>query len=201
MTSRVTSHGASGPVSSHVFERARLDRGASGLRHLRWAREVLASLEAHYEHDPLLAQEERELVLKEALELRASIATLSGAVKPYRDFLERRRTQLRGMLRVGAYLKAAATTDEHRGDAEAIAEGFDEAFAHMEARERAPLKAAVRAGVEELHRRLAAMDGRLVQRLPPAFVESLYPALTRGGTIVVDVGDGDDDAAAAASDG
>ncbi|MFO0759999.1 MAG: hypothetical protein U0359_26175 [Byssovorax sp.] len=81
-----------------------LSRSASGLRHLRWAREILATLEAHYEHNGRLAQRERDVVLDEAMKLRALVTHLSGAVKPYRDFLERRRVLFRGMQRVGRYL-------------------------------------------------------------------------------------------------
>ncbi len=38
------------------------------------------------------------------------------------------------------------------------------------------------------------MDRRLLARLPQAFVDSLYPALTAGGTLVADAPDEDDDA-------
>jgi hypothetical protein len=38
------------------------------------------------------------------------------------------------------------------------------------------------------------MDARLAAKLPEAFVESLYPALAAGGTLVGDVPDEDDDA-------
>ncbi len=82
----------------------KLSRSASGLRHLRWSREILATLEAHYEHNPRLAQPERDIVLEEVVQLRALVNGLAAAVKPYRDFLERRRVQFRGMQRVGLYL-------------------------------------------------------------------------------------------------
>lgn len=86
----------------------KLSRSASGLRHLRWAREILATLEAHYEHNPRLSQPDREVVLEEAVNLRTLVTALSSAVKPYRDFLERRRVQFRGMQRVGIHLCAEA---------------------------------------------------------------------------------------------
>ncbi|MEO7327511.1 MAG: hypothetical protein ABI193_02960 [Minicystis sp.] len=82
----------------------KLSRGASGLRHLRWGREILASLEAHYEHNGQLTQPQRELVLDEAIKLRGLVTLLSNAAKPYRDFLERRRVLFRGMQRVGRFL-------------------------------------------------------------------------------------------------
>ena len=177
----------------------RIARSASGLRHLRWAREVLATLEVHYEHSARLTTAERDLVLAEAVELRARVNQLSAAVKPYRDFLERERTRFRGMLRVGRYLVETAPGAEERADAEAIHAGFVEVFAEMETRERAPRKAALHQAIDALRAGLAAMDARLGAKLPAAFVESLYPALASGGAFVADDGDGDDDATALGS--
>lgn len=174
----------------------RLSASASGLRHLRWAREILATLEVHYEHDGRLAPAERDLVLAEAMELRALVNALSASVKPYRDFLERERTRFRGMLRVGRYLEEAATSADERAEAEAVRAGFEEAFAAMEAAERMPRKLALRESIAELRAGLEAMDARLGAKLPAAFVESLYPALAAGGTRVADVDDDDDDATA-----
>jgi hypothetical protein len=231
----------------------KLSRTASGLRHLRWAREILATLEAHYEHNPKLAQRDRDAVLDEAVKLRTLVNSLSAAVKPYRDFLERRRIQFRGMQRVGRYLCSAArvraeksllplgaegllsadrtrrsrgSADGPQGTAEvtreaeaamrsisksvpdlapiaeelseaaAILEGFNEAFANLEARERLPLKTALEGAIDALRQGLGQMDGRLGQLLSTGFVESLYPKLTRDGSIVADEGDEDDDATA-----
>jgi len=171
----------------------RLSPSASGLRHLRWAREILATLEAHYEHDGRLRQEERDTVLSETVELRAEITRLSAAVKAYRDFLERERTRFRGMVRVARYLVETSPRAE-RAEAEAIQEGFDEAFAAMEARERRPRKEALRAAIAALREALGEMDGRLAKALSGAFVESLYPALAEGRTRVLDGPDEDDDA-------
>jgi hypothetical protein len=231
----------------------KLSRSASGLRHLRWSREILATLEAHYEHNPRLSQPEREAVLEEAIKLRSLVTALSEAVKPYRDFLERRRVQFRGMQRVGRFLcegararaeksllphgaegllsgdgtrKSRGLAEGPKGTAEltreaaaamrsigrsipdlapisdelteaaAILEGFNEAFANLEARERLPLKTALESAIESLRQALTQMDGRLGTLLSPALVESLYPKLTRDGSIVADEGDEDDDAAA-----
>ncbi len=170
---------------------------ASGLRHLRWAREILATLEMHHEHDPRLTTAERDVVLAETVELRLLVTLLSGAVKPYRDFLERERTRFRGLLRVGRYLEETARGVEERAEADAIRMGFEEAFAAVEARETLPRKRALREAIRALRAGLVTMDERLRVALPPAFVESLYPALAAGRTRVADVGDEDDDAAAA----
>lgn len=231
----------------------KLSPSASGLRHLRWSREILASLEAHYEHNPLLSTPDRDLVLDEAVKLRTVVIALSAAVKPYRDFLERRRTQFRGMLRVGVHLCVTAraraeksllvhgaegllapdrTRRSHGHDAgpedlaqstreaatamrsiassvpdlarhaddlaeaAAILEGFREAFENLDTRERLPLAAALAAAKDALGKALAELDGRVEKRLGKAFVDSLYPALTRGASIVADTGDEDDDSAA-----
>jgi hypothetical protein len=172
----------------------RLVETASGLRHLRWAREILATLEVHHEHDGRLSQAERDLCLDAAVQLRARVTELSTAVKAYRDFLERERTRFRGMIRVGRYLEATAHSESERAEAQAIAGGFGEAFASMEARERLPRKTALRAAVAAFRTALVAMDARLAAKLPAAFVESLYPALAAGGTRVADKADDDDDA-------
>lgn len=173
----------------------RISEQASGLRHLRWSREVLATMNAHFEHNPGLAQADRDRILEEVVKLRAEINHLSAAVKAYRDFLERDRTAFRGMLRVGDFLAQTADSADERADAEAIREGFAEAFAAMDRKDRAPKRQAVRAAVARVRAALAAMDRRLAVTLPTAFVESLYPALAQGGAIVADDGDGDDDAA------
>ena len=174
----------------------RLAESASGLRHLRWAREVLATLEMHHEHDGRLTGDERDLVLAECVELRAVVNALSAAVKPYRDFLERERTRFRGMLRVGRYLEQTARGADELAEAEAILGGFTEVFAAVEARERAPRRRELREAIGRTRAALLAMDARLAARLSAAFVASLYPALAAGGTIVADEGDPDDDAAA-----
>jgi hypothetical protein len=173
-----------------------LARGASGLRHLRWAREVLGTLTAHYEHHPSLDDAARAFVLEESVELRAAIERLSMRVKPYRDFLERKRTPMRGMVRVGRFLVAEAKTVEEQADARAVSEGFDEAFANFDARERRPLKQEVTRAIDELREHLAAMDARIEARLGHAFLESLYPELDATGSFIVDAGDPDDDAVA-----
>ena len=182
---------ASDPEPAPPF---RLARAASGLRHLRWAREVLGTLGAHYEHDGALDEAARSFVLEESIELRGAIEKLSARVKPYRDFLERKRTPMRGMLRVGHYVARAARTAEERSDAAAVVEGFEEAFANFDERERRPLKEALAKAIDAVRTHLAAMDARVEARLGRDFLESLYPALDPTRTSIIDAGDADDDA-------
>lgn len=174
-----------------------LSEEASGLRHLRWAREILGTLEVHYEHNPRLSSTERDLVLEEIVKLRGCIKALSAAVKAYRDFLERERTRFRGMKRMGQFLVDSAPNPEACNEAVAIQEGFDEALRAMEARDRVPRKEALRKAVADLRAALGRMNWRLLDELPTAFLDSLYPELTAGDTMVLDDGDGDDDAAGA----
>ncbi|WP_437679539.1 hypothetical protein [Sorangium sp. So ce131] len=170
-----------------------LAREASGLRHLRWAREVLATLEAHVEHNPALADADREALRAEARALAAAVQALSGAVKPYRDFLERTRVRYRGRVRVAEHL---VLTSGAEGAARAHLEAALSELAAMEATQRRPLKEALSAEIDRLREVMAHLDARVAERLSAAFVESLYPPLTAGASRVADDGDPDDDATA-----
>lgn len=171
-----------------------LSRGASGLRHLRWAREVLATLEAHVEHNPALSGADREALQGEASALTAAVQALSGAVKPYRDFLERTRVRYRGRVRVAEHLVRESDAGEAGGAARARLEEARAELAGMEHAQRQPLKAALSAEIDRLREAMARMDAHLAGRLSGKFVESLYPPLTDGATRVADDGDPDDDA-------
>ncbi|WP_437837599.1 hypothetical protein [Sorangium sp. So ce1153] len=174
----------------------RLSRGASGLRHLRWGREVLATLEAHVEHNPALDGADREALRGEARVLAAAVQALSEAVKPYRDFLERTRVRYRGRVRVAEHLVREADAGHADEGARARLDEAVTELAGMEATQRRPLKAALSAEIDRLREAMARMDARLEARLSAAFVESLYPPLTDGASRVADDGDPDDDAAA-----
>jgi len=81
-------------------------------------------------------------------------------------------------------------------EAAAILEGFREAFDNLESRERAPLQSALADAKTTLQQGLAELDLRVEKHLGKAFLDSLYPALTRGASIVADAGDEDDDSTA-----
>src|SRR5688572_16741072 len=139
---------------------AKLGAQASGLRHLRWAREILGALEGHLAQGRLDADE--RAALERATEAwRTAIGTLSAAVKAYRDFLERRRTRLTGARRAGDYWQIDGAP----------------ALADLDARERAPLKAAVRHAVDALHAAERELAADLGGRFDARFVASLYPAI------------------------
>jgi len=168
-----------------------LSEAASGLRHLRWAREILASLEAHARGEGLLDADARGALDEEATRLRELVQKLSGAVKPYRDFLERTRVHFRASTR-------AALFAAKRGQEAARLAEVEEAFARMEAEQRLPLKAALREVIAELRAWLPAMNDRIRARVPDAesLLDSIYPPLATGGERVADVQDDDDDATA-----
>jgi hypothetical protein len=153
---------------------------ASGLRHLRWAREIQATLEAHAAHHGTAA--ERQTWKAEAAQLAAVIAEVREAVKVYRDYLERVRVKRRGALRAARWLDeevALRIHAEHRA---------------LEVSERAPLKDAVRAGVRRLRDTIAVTLERCERRFGAEITESLLPPLTADGLRIADDDDEDDDA-------
>jgi hypothetical protein len=160
---------------------AKLSRSASGLRHLRWGREILGTLRAHVEKNPELSEEKRNQLRAEIAALVGLVDGLSAAVKPYRDFLERTRTGFRGQQRVAAYLGDEAMGNEASRAAESL---------------RRPLKVALEQAITSLRAGLEQMDVRLGERFVERFVESLYPGLSRGNTFIADDDDQDDDATA-----
>jgi hypothetical protein len=172
---------------------AKLSRGASGLRHLRWAREIVATLDAHVHHNYLLTPTEIEAIANEATLLKQLLQGMHEAVKPYRDFLETAHVAQRGKARVGFYLHRGATPEE-RGTAAALRNRFDRERATVEQPRRRLLKAALERAIGGLREGLAQMEARLLLQFPPDFVDSLYPELTQNRTMVVDEDDDDDDA-------
>jgi hypothetical protein len=71
-------------------------------------------------------------------------------------------------------------------------DGFNKESEALEA-ERGPLRAAVEKQVAALRELLEQVDGRLRTHFPQAFIDSLYPELSRSGTAIADEEDGEDD--------
>lgn len=169
----------------------KLTRGASGLRHLRWAREIYATLAAHVERTALPG-EKKEALKKELVRLDASIQELSGAVKAYRDFLERERVKDRGVMRALAYVNPASGGILAKElDARKVAE--TKAREASLPRQRT-LKAALELAIGDLRSHLCEMDTRIAGVMNEAFVDNLYPPLTKDRSRVADDADDDDDA-------
>lgn len=160
---------------------------ASGLRHLRWGREIAAGVGAQIAQNSRLSEADRDALRREESSLRGLVDDLSRAVKPYRDFLERTRVDFRARVRAARFV----------GD-EAVLKAAIEALERMEREERRPRKAAVREAVRGLREGLLRMNERLSERFGEAFVVSLYPELTSSMAFVLDEDDEDDDATAPA---
>lgn len=175
-----------------------LARSASGLRHLRWAREVLGTLRGFLVFEAHLSGAQQGALAAEIEHVTALVTALSAAVKPYRDFLERTRTLARGRLRASEYML-------YGGEDLASAPGPMEAdTAHAEAKaelasliepERRRLHVELERVIDATREGLRAMDERLARSFSAAFVAALYPALTADTTRVLDDGDPNDDAA------
>lgn len=164
--------------------RPTLSRSASGLRHLRWAREILGTLTALAAHEAHFTEAQLAALRAEVGHVTALVSALSAAVKPYRDYLERARTLTRGKLRAADIVADPAAR-------EAAEEEMLERTEPM----REALHAALSARIDATREGLSAMDERLLSVFPPETVVSLYPTLTTDAARVLDIGDPDDDAA------
>lgn len=164
--------------------RPTLSRSASGLRHLRWAREVLGTLTALAAHEAHFTEAQLAALRAEVGQVTALVSALSAAVKPYRDFLERARTLTRGKLRAAEIIADPAAREAAERESVTLTEPA-----------RSTLHAALSAAIDATREGLSAMDERLLSVFPPGTVVKLYPKLTADATRVMDIGDPDDDAA------
>lgn len=178
-----------------------LTRSASGLRHLRWAREVLGALLALSGHASHFTSLQKTAIQTEVAHVTSLLTTLSAAVKTYRDFLERIRTRSRGKVRAAEMLVAGVRGLEgvdHAYAARALESARHEMNGVTEPERRA-LHAALGRAIDDLRAGLAAMDDRLAAAFSPEVAAAVYPQLTADGARVLDDGDPDDDAAGSAS--
>lgn len=159
-------------------------RGASGLRHLRWAREVLGTLRGlEALSEGRFGEGQREVLRAEIERVAGLVDGLSAAVKPYRDFMERARTRARGGVRAAVMVGGAEEVAAARGELLAV-----------EAK-RATLRRELSAAIDGARAGLAEMEGRLRGAFPAEVVEGVYPPLSPDGARVLDDGDPDDDSA------
>jgi hypothetical protein len=183
-----------------VIAPPQLARSASGLRHLRWSREVLGSLlalAALGERGARFSEEQRDVARAEVTRVTGLVTALSTAVKPYRDFLERTRTRTRGDLRVAELLAGAASLpfELEEGAAEAALQTARTTLASVIEPQRRALHAELARAVDELREGLAAMHERVAAAFSPEIAAALFPPLTDDASRVRDGGDPDDDAA------
>jgi hypothetical protein len=179
------------------LEHSVLARSASGLRHIRWAREVLGTLSGFSPFEAHLSEPQRAALAAEIERLTRTIGTLSAAVKAYRDYLERARTLSRGKLRVAEYMvsgSAGIASPPGPREAETARAQAEAELASVIEPERRHLRKALERAIHTTRTDLRAMDERLAGAFSPRFVDVLYPPLTADGTRVLDDEDPDDDA-------
>lgn len=175
-----------------------LARSSSGLRHLRWAREVLGTLVGFRSFEAHLSDLQRAALLAEVAHVTAVVGSLSAAVKPYRDYLERTRTLARGKVRAAEHVargEPSFASPPPAAEAEAARAEAHVALSSVIEPERRRLHVALQHAVDEARAGLSAMDERLARFFSPAFVDALYPPLTADRTRVLDDADPDDDSA------
>lgn len=173
-----------------------LARGASGLRHLRWAREVLGTLRGLSAFEAHFTDVQRRALRAEVESVAALVSALSGAVKPYRDFLERSRTLARG--RVRAAELACAMGDGFgvpQGEARRARIDAKDALAAVIEPERLRLHGELARAIDAVHSGLQATEERLAIAFSGAFARGVFPPLCEDGSRVLDEGDPDDDSA------
>lgn len=144
----------------------KLSRGASGVRHLRWGLEVLASLEAHRAANYLLTTEQKDALAAEKKVVDLRVQALAAAVGPYRDFIEHAHVSIRAKQRVANFLcdEAQRTADgalrPHRREVDSIVSGgYAAIFSKL------PLSRVLRVGHEKTAH-LAESAAGVVRTLP-----------------------------------
>lgn len=128
----------------------KLSRSASGVRHLRWAREILATQKAQLEVNKRLTAAQKTALDAEVKRLEPRIVALSAAVVPHREFVENAHVAVRAKQRVANYLcdeaqrQADAGLRPHRRDLASIIPG-----GHTAILAKTPLSRVLRVGHEK----------------------------------------------------
>lgn len=150
----------------------KLSRSASGARHLRWGREILATQKAQLEVNTRLTVQQQDALEAEIKRFEPCIQKLADAVVPYREFVEHAHVAVRAKQRVANFLcdeaqrEADAGLRPHRQDIAAIIPG-----GHAAILAKTPLSRVLRAGHEktvEYAERAAGMMRSLPAHIPGA---------------------------------
>ncbi len=174
---------------------AKLTRSASGERHLRWAREILASGVAHQQHNYLLTAAQRDALSTESARIQACVTKLENAVGPYRDFVGHAHVEVRARQRVANFLcdeaqrKAEGSLRPYRTDiAKIIVGGYSTVLSKL------PLSRVLRAGhvkTADLAENAAGLLRNLPDKIPG--VPPLADALDKAADLLRDfIKQGDD---------
>jgi hypothetical protein len=148
----------------------KLSRSASGTRHVRWVREILASLVAHHEINDLLSDAQKTVLDAEIKRVGPRLEALADAVSPYRHFIDNAHVEVRAKQRVANFLcdEAQRSADgalrPHRRDIDTIVAG-----GYAMILSKTPLSRVLRVGHEktaEFAERAASMIRTLPAKIP-----------------------------------
>ena len=107
----------------------KLARSASGARHVRWSREILASLHAHHGVNERLLADQKQALSGEIGRLSPRVQSLGESVNLYRSFIEHAHVDIRARQGVANFLcdEAQRAADgalrPHRKDIDGILPG------------------------------------------------------------------------------
>lgn len=82
----------------------KLSKDASGLRHVRWAREIVATARAHQQNNYLLTPAQKTALDAEIAIVQPLLDELVARVEPYRAFIEHAYVDIRAKQRVADFL-------------------------------------------------------------------------------------------------
>lgn len=90
---------------------AKLARGSSGQKHLRWSKQILANMKAHAEHNYLLQPNQKAALQAETTLLEGLVKPLAIHTSAYREFLETAYTEMRAKQTIADFLCDEAQRD------------------------------------------------------------------------------------------
>lgn len=82
----------------------KLARSASGSRHVRWGREIFATMTAHQAVNTTLSDDQKKALDAEIVRVGPRVEALAAAVVPYRNFVENAHVAIRAKQRVANFL-------------------------------------------------------------------------------------------------
>lgn len=107
----------------------KLSRAASGARHLRWGREIVATIRAHHDVNYAISEDQKKALAAELTRVEPRLTALSSAVVPYRNFIEHAHIDTRARQRVADFLcdeaqkSAEGALKPHRREIDSILPG------------------------------------------------------------------------------
>ena len=152
----------------------KLVKTASGLRHLRWVKRIVAHLRAQQKHNYLLTTDQQTAVAAELTMIEPLVAALADAVTPYRAFVEEAYVELHAAQAIADYLCDEGQRNAHgklsprRAELERLfkAEG---GFAAIFSKK--PLSRVLRAG-REATEAMARTGAILIGSIPKTIVDA-----------------------------